>query len=608
MSEPKPNADTEEVEDEIIDSIAHVHEEDSSNLPMNDDEEGEVERTGLSQHSNTIGSTSADTSCGGNDEIANAHRDDCQEVPAGSLYQQNGAPEHQRQSKACELVNDKSFAKTQQQQQVMPIQRAGTIYHGDDIQPLPSPVAHLESREPGAYHVCALMGPMQMQTSSLQSIQTLEDNDSTAASVAAAGEATIQVLGAFLVNEQDPSLTHHPDDVETVSSRAFTEQPAMSEQLDTTELVEARIITKKPKVHHCKCISIIVLLVLIGGLMIFWVVSATSKDSQEDDSAPAGYDDLEGVLKDVDSSNYPPFQEDLPLTIQKYIADVNHSHHRANQWVLDDPNYLSYTSEKRLQRFHMVSFYFETRGDDWYQNDNWLSYAVDECDWFQKPYPGFPICDDDGVLWTLSVPSNNLQGQFPLVEIFIESLRVYDVGFNNIEGKPPALAHMPYLEVLIVSHNRFEGQLISAGVFSSFGLKVVKLDGNNLFGNLGPMFFVVPELQVLNITGNLFSGEIPDELSFCRNLTYAGLGHNSFSGTVPEKLASLEYLQELDISGNPSVEGVIPSDCGAMTNLIYFDVSATGVTGTFPDVFCEQVRDGKLEIVADCQEMECCDA
>ena len=188
----------------------------------------------------------------------------------------------------------------------------------------------------------------------------------------------------------------------------------------------------------------------------------------------------------------------------------------------------------------------------------------------------------------------------------IITLRVYDIGYNQIGGSAPASADMPDLEVFVISHNRFEGQLISGGEFNAFGLRVVKLDGNELLGVIAPMFLILQKLEVVNITGNLFSGELPDELRFCQKMTYVGLGHCQFSGVIPTQLGLMASLQEMDISGNVGVHGGIPEELSALTSLTRFDVSETGVTGAFPEPFCEQVQQENLEILANCSLVECC--
>ena len=76
------------------------------------------------------------------------------------------------------------------------------------------------------------------------------------------------------------------------------------------------------------------------------------------------------------------------------------------------------------------------------------------------------------------------------------------------------------MEVFIVSNNKFEGPLIGGGGgegnVPAFDLRVIKLDGNNLYGNPAIFFMVLTKLEVVEIAGNHFGGNVPASASNCR--------------------------------------------------------------------------------------------
>jgi hypothetical protein len=232
-----------------------------------------------------------------------------------------------------------------------------------------------------------------------------------------------------------------------------------------------------------------------------------------------------------------------------------------------------------------------------------------------------------------------LQGRFPLVSNFIETLRTYDVSNNNISGTLPS-SPTPLLEVFIVSNNNFEGPLVAGGSLEgqvpAFDLRVIKLDGNNLYGTADIFFMLLNKLEVVEIAGNHFGGTVPKSASFStvggsfrfypfllvetlsrltnrlppifvQNLIHLGIADNDFEGTIPSELSRLQHLQAIDVSGNALITGTIPSEFAIMPELGRLDVSGTSVSGTVPESLCSAVEVGAIEFFADCgASLACC--
>lgn len=135
----------------------------------------------------------------------------------------------------------------------------------------------------------------------------------------------------------------------------------------------------------------------------------------------------------------------------------------------------------------------------------------------------------------------------------------------------------------------------------------MKYDSNQVrlkfSGILFPFMF---NLEVYNVTGNQIEGIIGWQISFCKNLTYIGMGHNNFDSTLPTHLGLLSKLTELDVSENANLGSSIPSEIGSLSTLTKFDVSGTSLTGRVPEGLCGRARDGALEVMANCSQIQCC--
>ena len=81
-------------------------------------------------------------------------------------------------------------------------------------------------------------------------------------------------------------------------------------------------------------------------------------------------------------------------------------------------------------------------------------------------------------------------------------------------------------------------------------------------------------------------------------------GNQSVNGTLPEFLGtSLVQLKFLDISGT-AIAGTIPESYGRLPNLTVFHVDETNVTGPIPEALCTRPE---LDVLADCgDQVTCC--
>ena len=408
-------------------------------------------------------------------------------------------------------------------------------------------------------------------------------------------------------------------------------------ELAVIELVDAKPLpdrkyqqqAQRQRAFCCVLLAALLLgLIIIAGLVSILRPTDASSDSLFGTSL--GIDkndpfDMDAGMQqhyegqDVAPKYYPPFQDNLPRDVLVDLKDPTTIEYSANVWMQNDPNLESYSGQRQRQRFALAAFYYATLGDNWIRNDGWLDYDSSECDWYWAYSPDNSyspwekaICDDDHNIMIFDLHSNNLGGCLTGLTRYYAKVHYFDVSNNNIGGPPPLLASN-LIQVFDVSNNQLEGSFVGDAGFAAFDLRVARIDGNRLSGNLSPVIPYIPKLEIFNMTSNLFHHAIGSQFQYATKLTYLGLGNNLLTGTVPSELGVLSELKTLDVSGNVQVQGTFPSELQKLTVLYHLDISATQVSGSIPWSFCERAATGEqdynssvLEIVADCTKVECC--
>lgn len=435
--------------------------------------------------------------------------------------------------------------------------------------------------------------------------------------------------------DPEPSATQDPQGEEPMAIGAVLVEPDMDNSGDVEdqwsrpvassdeEVVHGTVLHETPdrnkgsKASELIGMAAILVLLVVLVLVPVLVIGGGNKSSSESGAASESNTNGKPII-------YPPFQEGLNQETIYAIADVDNAYYHANAWVLKDPDFEKYTPDRRYQRFSMAWMYYIWGGDDWHRNDHWLSYDVHECDWYMQnssysidgwhennpddPTPE-PVCDEDGKLRVLNLTNNNLQGFMPASQtVNFPEMVIIDVANNNISGFIPSVGEDTHkLAVFSVAHNNFEGQLTGGGGFHTFGLRVIRLEGNGLYGYLAGIYWLLPDIQVLDSTGNRFEGVIEASASMCKNLTRWRIGENLYEGTIPSEIGKMVALEELVVGGNEKLTGTIPSELGLLSNLNLLDISATELEGEIPEGLCSRVEEGALKVLANCSSIKCCE-
>lgn len=104
------------------------------------------------------------------------------------------------------------------------------------------------------------------------------------------------------------------------------------------------------------------------------------------------------------------------------LSNQNSPQFQAAKWLSEEPSFSFYSDWKRIQRYVIATLYYSTNGDDWTNNDGWLS-SQDECNWYETRDAN-DVCSNDGRYEILYIQGNNLKGQLPPeISLLSDSLR-----------------------------------------------------------------------------------------------------------------------------------------------------------------------------------------
>lgn len=395
-----------------------------------------------------------------------------------------------------------------------------------------------------------------------------------------------------------------------------TQIASVCQETPEAEVFDGKVLQEKMKKNTNQCIFglglvlCLIVVVVVAVLTALIISGKTSKEKNLEFSSPQSQ-------QEADSTNYSLFQEGLPFAAIKVIEEVGSPYYLANIWMRKDENLNSYSKLRQRQRFILASLYYGTGGDSWFQNDNWLSYDISECDWYyqtsDEEMQGIPVCDENDNLLSLGVASNNLQGIFPVLtpflsQPFLPHIRAVDISHNNLSGVTPALYATDKIEVMIFSNNSFHRISPVSGGKVPGEVRVLKCNSNVIGGATlrGLALLFMPKLEVYNLTENRFDGIISPNFKFCKNLTYLGLGHNFLSSTLPSELGLLTAITGVDVAGNAELGGTVPSELGSLFRLRHLDLRETNITGQLGSL-CDSMDIGAAtNVFANCTLIQCC--
>ena len=193
-------------------------------------------------------------------------------------------------------------------------------------------------------------------------------------------------------------------------------------------------------------------------------------------------------------------------------------------------------------------------------------------------------------LWFLSLWDNDLVGEIPSELGRLANLELLDLWRNNLVGEIPSeLGGLANLERLILYRNDLVGE-IPAELGRLTNLRSLDLDGNDLVGGIPPELGGLANLTTLDLRNNDLVGGIPPELGGLANLERLILWGNDLVGEIPSELSNLTNLEILGLDGNDLV-GEIPAELGGLAQLRELRLAGNaGLSGALPRSFANLQR------------------
>ena len=227
-----------------------------------------------------------------------------------------------------------------------------------------------------------------------------------------------------------------------------------------------------------------------------------------------------------------------------------------------------------LDREVLTALYQATNGDEWTNNDNWLSDAP-LSDWHGV------TANFEGEVTDIQLTRNNLRGPIPAELCQLSSLERLELAWNELTGNiPPELGLLTNLNFLWLASNELTGS-IPAELGLLTNLNLLWLGDNRLTGGIPSDFGLLTSLRALDISHNVLTGVIPPELGQLTSLTTIYLLNNQLTGYLPPELGQLYNLTRLDLDGN-AITGTIPHELGQLYKLDRLGLSANELKGDIP--------------------------
>ncbi|RHN58873.1 putative leucine-rich repeat-containing, plant-type, leucine-rich repeat domain, L [Medicago truncatula] len=164
-----------------------------------------------------------------------------------------------------------------------------------------------------------------------------------------------------------------------------------------------------------------------------------------------------------------------------------------------------------------------------------------------------PISFIPGYAIYLDYSSNRLNSFIPPdIGNHIPYIRLLFLSNNNFQGQiHESFCNASTLNLLDLSHNNFVGTIPKCFAALSSSLKMLNFGGNKLRGHIPTtMFQNSCALRLLNLNDNLLDSSVPKSLVNCKELEVLNLGKNSLTGKFPCFLSKISSLRVMVLRSN----------------------------------------------------------
>lgn len=230
----------------------------------------------------------------------------------------------------------------------------------------------------------------------------------------------------------------------------------------------------------------------------------------------------------------------------------------------------------------LTLLYQSTGGDDWYNNDGWLTDA-DICEWYGI------TCWEEGAdrigrVRHIHLDNNNLVGSIPQNVYALETLTTMTFSRNKIVLPFEQIAnspHMHHINIAATKTTQFNG----IGNANDF-FKHLVADKLLIQGTIPREIFDITSLTTLSMAECELTGLMEEEISKMQSLEKLYLYGNNLRGPIPESLGNMANLQIVSLAKN-QLTGVLPNSLNNLENLTAFAVTdqvnkGGGITGSVP--------------------------
>ena len=195
-----------------------------------------------------------------------------------------------------------------------------------------------------------------------------------------------------------------------------------------------------------------------------------------------------------------------------------------------------------------------------------------------------PELGDLSSLQALALGGNALEGSIPPELGNLNALERFFLWRNNISGTiPPELGNLKELDYLSLSTNNLTGAIPpELGNLSS--VTELHLQGNALRGTIPEQLGRLASLERILLWGNALTGPIPAELGNLSSVTVLSLSDNQLSGPIPAELGSLPSVTYLALNEN-FLSGALPPQLGNLSTVEKLFLDNNNLWGQVPPEF-----------------------
>lgn len=195
-------------------------------------------------------------------------------------------------------------------------------------------------------------------------------------------------------------------------------------------------------------------------------------------------------------------------------------------------------------------------------------------------------------------------GPLPTEIAYMTKLQALDLWGAHLDGPlTDNVALLVDLQYLYLERNSLTGT-IPISWSNLTALMVLDLHGNDLHGPLLEEISQMRGLENLYLQRNNFYGTLPSSWGTLRSLKSLDLSENNLEGPLPESLGNCVNLELLNLRGN-KLNGTVPLSWGELRRLELLDLAQNDLSGAIPNELCALVNLRGLEILVDCEEVDC---